>query len=107
MRKFFRINLDQETDKFNINPILKIWNEADKLLTEMLTKLQQAILEKVLEMKNCPSHLIIEWMDQTQGAIPSMTELTWSTVSTFQMIKREVEQLNLENNRVLFHQIKI
>ena len=77
MRKSFRIKLDPEIDKSNINPILKMSSQADWKLTEMLTRRRQATLGSIQEMKNYPiGHLIIEWMDQTQGVILSMTEST-------------------------------
>ena len=51
--------------------------QTDRLLTEMLTRLQQATSERTQETRNYPTgHLTIKWMDQTQGAILSMTELT-------------------------------
>jgi len=77
MRKLFRINLDPGIDNFCINPTLKMLIQTDRLLTEMLTRLQQATSERTQETRNCPTgHLTIKWMDQTQGAILSMTELT-------------------------------
>ena len=77
MRKLFSINLDPGIDNFYINPILQMLIQTDKLLTEILTRLQQATSEIIHKTNNCQTgHLIIRWMDQTQGAILSMTELT-------------------------------